>query len=303
MAIFDASGDRIEGATYRPFGKKRPVIELAAPPVETKGWIGERNDAGAGLQYLNARYYDPELAMFIQPDWFEVTKQGLGTTRCSYSFNDPVNLRDPEGNAYVWALFGNSPYNLVNAIRTHNQLNIQGVTQGFDFQAEPSIAMGRGARYGSMVDERIAAVETFNGAPDAQRIVGPKKIEYFDYKPATRMTKPHLYDGDIRQQNRWKLTAAIRGIEMVPYDTGKLVPETGLRTAVQINGSEGPIYDVNLYPGKFPGVMLYSLDYAGGGRHNVEAIHDLIRRGIAVFLPPPQPTTPDEPEVPETEVD
>ncbi|WP_136439499.1 RHS repeat-associated core domain-containing protein [Pacificoceanicola onchidii] len=78
-----------------PFDEKPPCL---APLVETKGWIGERYDAGAGLQFLNARYYDPELAVFIQPDWFEVTKAGVGTNRYSYSANDPVNLRDPEGN-------------------------------------------------------------------------------------------------------------------------------------------------------------------------------------------------------------
>jgi filamentous hemagglutinin len=50
------------------------------------------------LQYLNARYYDPELSLFLQPDWFEVTKKGVGTNRFSYSFNDPVNGFDPNGN-------------------------------------------------------------------------------------------------------------------------------------------------------------------------------------------------------------
>jgi RHS repeat-associated protein len=59
---------------------------------------GERYDDDSGLQYLNARYYDPELGIFIQPDWFEVTKPGVGTNRYSYSFNDPVNLSDPGGN-------------------------------------------------------------------------------------------------------------------------------------------------------------------------------------------------------------
>ncbi|MBU0644274.1 MAG: hypothetical protein KJ731_10520 [Alphaproteobacteria bacterium] len=66
---------------------------------ETKGFIGERFDADAGLQYLNARYYDPRLGLFIQPDWLDPTQQGVGTNRFSYSFNDPVNLRDPSGNA------------------------------------------------------------------------------------------------------------------------------------------------------------------------------------------------------------
>ncbi len=59
---------------------------------------GERFDDQSGLQYLNARYYDPKLAMFIQPDWWEVTKPGVGTNRYAYSFNDPVNGLDPSGN-------------------------------------------------------------------------------------------------------------------------------------------------------------------------------------------------------------
>ncbi len=39
--------------------------------------------------------------MFIQPDWFEVTKPGVGTNRYAYSFNDPVNLSDPGGNIAI----------------------------------------------------------------------------------------------------------------------------------------------------------------------------------------------------------
>ena len=65
---------------------------------ESKGFIGERYDDETGLSYLNARYYDPLLGRFIQPDWFEVTEPGVGTNRYAYSFNDPVNLSDPNGN-------------------------------------------------------------------------------------------------------------------------------------------------------------------------------------------------------------
>ena len=68
---------------------------------ETKGFIGERFDSGAGLQYLNARYYDPQLGIFIQPDWWEVNNPGVGTNRYAYSHNDPVNLADPGGNCSV----------------------------------------------------------------------------------------------------------------------------------------------------------------------------------------------------------
>jgi RHS repeat-associated protein len=102
-------GDADEGEwqtinTYRPFGSVEEHVNTAttAPdPTESKGFIGERFDEDAGLQYLNARYYDPELGMFIQPDWFEVTKAGVGTNRYAYAGNDPVNLGDPGGNFFA----------------------------------------------------------------------------------------------------------------------------------------------------------------------------------------------------------
>ena len=53
---------------YAPFGADMQYSNGSAidPKPEDIGWIGERKDAAAALQYLNARYYDPELAMFIQ---------------------------------------------------------------------------------------------------------------------------------------------------------------------------------------------------------------------------------------------
>jgi RHS repeat-associated protein len=98
LAITNAAGVKIEAALYKPFGEQSEWLLPANTAPETKGWIGERFDADAGLQYVNARYYDPELSLFLQPDWFEVTKEGVGTNRFSYSFKDPVNLSDPNGN-------------------------------------------------------------------------------------------------------------------------------------------------------------------------------------------------------------
>lgn len=40
-------------------------------------------------------------AMFIQPDWIDPTESGVGTNRYSYSSNDPVNLKDPNGNFFI----------------------------------------------------------------------------------------------------------------------------------------------------------------------------------------------------------
>jgi len=73
---------------YEPFGAI--AIETSTDPTEDHGYIGERHDRDAGLLYLNARYMDPELGMFLQPDWFE--QRGLW---CRLNWFDPV-LR-PDG--------------------------------------------------------------------------------------------------------------------------------------------------------------------------------------------------------------
>ena len=76
-------------------------------------YIGECFDPEAGLisagktvprtvlpASLNARYYDPKLAMFTQPDWREVTQPGVGTNRYAYAGGDPVKGSDPGGDEF-----------------------------------------------------------------------------------------------------------------------------------------------------------------------------------------------------------
>ena len=99
IAISRSNGTHSHRRSYHPFGDiSNEVTNDPDLEEETIGFIGERYDEDAELQYLNARYYDPKLALFIQPDWFPVTEPGVGTNRFSYAFNDPINLSDPNGN-------------------------------------------------------------------------------------------------------------------------------------------------------------------------------------------------------------
>ncbi|MEH6836520.1 MULTISPECIES: RHS repeat domain-containing protein [Falsihalocynthiibacter] len=65
--VTDSTGSIAKRSIYAPIGEADDIV-ASLDPAETKGFICERFDADAGLQYLNARYYAPELAMFIQPD-------------------------------------------------------------------------------------------------------------------------------------------------------------------------------------------------------------------------------------------
>ncbi|MGO4339989.1 RHS repeat-associated core domain-containing protein, partial [Labrys sp. KB_33_2] len=67
---------------------------------EDHGYIGERQDE-TGLLYLNARYYDPHIARFVSPDWWDPTQEGVGTNRYAYADNNPINVRDPAGHSGI----------------------------------------------------------------------------------------------------------------------------------------------------------------------------------------------------------
>ncbi|MEM9634958.1 MAG: RHS repeat-associated core domain-containing protein [Pseudomonadota bacterium] len=95
----NATGQIISENFYKPYGERTDVQVAAGLPRESKGWIGERDDPETGLTYLNARYYDPVLARFISPDWYNPMYTGVGTNRYAYATNNPILYKDPSGNS------------------------------------------------------------------------------------------------------------------------------------------------------------------------------------------------------------
>ncbi|MGV6805206.1 MAG: RHS repeat-associated core domain-containing protein, partial [Ruegeria sp.] len=98
VLVTDQNGAEDFERVYQPFGNDfNWTLDASAVP-DDKGFIGQRRDDDAELIYLNARYLDPTLGMFTQPDWLDVTLPSVGVNRFAYSHNDPVNLADPGGN-------------------------------------------------------------------------------------------------------------------------------------------------------------------------------------------------------------
>jgi RHS repeat-associated protein len=113
MVVSDASGNPMNWYAYLPFGDSNPPnlalgragsptrgIAACLPgtcgsPASTAfGYAGYRYDAETGMYHAGARYYDPRLGRFIQPDPFG---QGPGLNVYAYVNNDPLNLTDPSG--------------------------------------------------------------------------------------------------------------------------------------------------------------------------------------------------------------
>ena len=84
---------------YGPFGQ--PLTADGSTVLNGKAYINERFDPETGLQYLHARYYDPDLARFLSPDTWDPILAGVDFNRYAYAGNDPINQSDPNGHHWL----------------------------------------------------------------------------------------------------------------------------------------------------------------------------------------------------------
>jgi RHS repeat-associated protein len=100
-AVLDENGAVVSQQRYLPFGGVRN--DLQTPPYRITqtdfGYTGQRNMASVGLMDYKARFYDPYLNRFIQPDSIIPNAASPQTwNRYSYVMNRPTGLTDPSGH-------------------------------------------------------------------------------------------------------------------------------------------------------------------------------------------------------------
>jgi len=115
QAVTSAAGIEVQRRTYAPYGDR---IHNSSTHAESRGYIDQRADE-TGFIYLHARYYDPALGIFLNPD--PIGAAG-GLNEYGYALGDPVNGTDRSGlvlepdhygrvharegeSAGMWALF------------------------------------------------------------------------------------------------------------------------------------------------------------------------------------------------------
>jgi RHS repeat-associated protein len=81
---------------YGPYGKQRYKFGTLGT---SKGFTGQYNDSLTGLDYYNARYYDPKVGVFLSADMVE--GNGVGMNPYAYVGGNPETYSDPTGQAYI----------------------------------------------------------------------------------------------------------------------------------------------------------------------------------------------------------
>lgn len=103
VAVTNSAGQVIERREYEPYGHQLAPVTLTNGP----GYTGHVTDAVTGLSYMQQRYYDPQIGMFLSVDPVAVdTSSAENFCRYCYAGNNPYTFTDPDGRAkaVVWLL-------------------------------------------------------------------------------------------------------------------------------------------------------------------------------------------------------
>ena len=95
--VLDASGNTVASYTYNAWGKVLSSSGSMASinPLRYRGYYF---DSDTGLYYLKSRYYDPQIARFVNADGLTSTGQGIvGCNMFAYCGNCTTMFKDSDG--------------------------------------------------------------------------------------------------------------------------------------------------------------------------------------------------------------
>jgi len=110
VALTDGSGNVMDRIEYSPYGTTTYRSGTTDTPFLFNGFYGIQSDAN-GLLYMRARYYNPYLCRFINPD--PIGFAG-GLNWYAYVGNNPVDYVDPLGLLTAVVVGGPGPANQNN---------------------------------------------------------------------------------------------------------------------------------------------------------------------------------------------
>ncbi len=98
VAESDANGNVIKRFDYEPYGGV-----VGGQVTDGPGYTGHVSDSATGLSYMQQRYMDPQLGVFLSTDPIPVdAKTGAKFNRYAYALNNPYKFFDPDGRDETW---------------------------------------------------------------------------------------------------------------------------------------------------------------------------------------------------------
>ena len=93
VAMTNSAGIVIERSTYEPYGQL-----INRPSMDGPGFTGHVQDSATGLTYMQQRYYDPAVGLFLSVDPVRPDGEtGALFNRYMYAANSPYTFVDPDG--------------------------------------------------------------------------------------------------------------------------------------------------------------------------------------------------------------
>jgi RHS repeat-associated protein len=93
IAVTDQAGTVIERNDYEPYG-----AVIGNPSYQGIGYTGHVQDAATKLTYMQQRYYDPQVGLFLSIDPVTAySGDSAHFNRYSYAYNNPYTFVDPDG--------------------------------------------------------------------------------------------------------------------------------------------------------------------------------------------------------------
>jgi RHS repeat-associated protein len=200
----------LQRTLYRPWGESMAATHGgdSTPPVF--GFTGQRALPSAGLYDYGARFYDPSLGRFLQPDpRIPDPSDPQSLNRYAYARNDPLRRTDPTGEtAFFAALFGAVASALSGVAGPENAAGLSNL----------GIALGAFARGG--LDAGATVTSDGRLSLEIAGILVPPSFDGWSRRPPQRdlppMTVAELRFGDVlltRDGGSAPGIATVRGME------------------------------------------------------------------------------------------
>ncbi len=198
-ALTNAGGQVVEETRYYPFGMVRTGGALSRFL-----YTGQESDTETGLYYYGARFYDPALARFVQPDsMLPEPYDPQQLNRYSYVINNPLVYTDPTGNWPSKADIKSAWNKLTSKAKgAYNKWE----NKRDNFVTSRPAFVNALVRYGKWTAEHSQEIETVASVVDGVPIVGDM------YGDIVRYAGIQMGDSEFVKRQTVNTVAAIAGI-------------------------------------------------------------------------------------------